>query len=103
MTFGMSRQGVGVEAETWPAPPQADVQQAARILSADEAEALFMSKYAVGFVYAVWAPACVFYRALRGRQQVRHVCTNSQAWQAQREQVSLGCIVRSTADRFFQY
>jgi hypothetical protein len=46
MTFGMSRQGVGVEAETWPAPPQADVQQAARIMSADEAEALFMSKLA---------------------------------------------------------
>ena len=45
MTFGMSRQGVGVEAESWPAPPQAHVQQAARIMSAAEAEALFMSKF----------------------------------------------------------
>jgi hypothetical protein len=41
--------GVGVEAKSWPAPLQADVQQAARILSAAaetaEAEALFMSKF----------------------------------------------------------
>jgi ubiquitin C len=37
--------GVGVEAESWPAPPQAHVQQAARIMSAAEAEALFMSKF----------------------------------------------------------
>jgi ubiquitin len=41
--------GVGVEAKSWPAPLQADVQQAARIMSAAaataEAEALFMSKF----------------------------------------------------------
>jgi hypothetical protein len=37
--------GVGVEAESWPAPLQAHVQQAARIMSAAEAEALFMSKF----------------------------------------------------------
>jgi ubiquitin C len=41
--------GVGVEAKSWPAPLQADVQQAARITSAAaataEAEALFMSKF----------------------------------------------------------
>ena len=36
---------------------------------------------------------------LNPRQEVREVCTNSQAWHAQREQASLGCIVRSTADR----
>jgi hypothetical protein len=39
--------GVGVEAKPWPAPLQADVQQAARIMSAVEAEALFMSKFSV--------------------------------------------------------
>ena len=37
--------GVGVEAKSRPAPLQADVQQAARIMSAAEAEALFMSKF----------------------------------------------------------
>jgi hypothetical protein len=41
--------GVGVEAKSWPAPLQADVQQAASIKSAAaataEAEALFMSKF----------------------------------------------------------
>ena len=37
--------GVGVEAKSWPAPLQADVQHAARIMSAAEAEALFMSKF----------------------------------------------------------
>jgi len=41
--------GVGVEAKSWPAPLQADVQQAACIMSAAaaaaEAEALFMSKF----------------------------------------------------------
>ena len=37
--------GVGVEAKSWPAPLQADVQQAARIMSAVETEALFMSKF----------------------------------------------------------
>ncbi len=42
---GAVEAGVGMEAETWPAPPQADVQQAARIMSAAEAEALFMSKF----------------------------------------------------------
>ena len=39
----------GVEAKSWPAPLQADVQQAASIMSAAaataEAEALFMSKF----------------------------------------------------------
>jgi ubiquitin C len=41
--------GVGVEAKSWPAPLQSDVQQAAGIMSAAaataEAEALFMSKF----------------------------------------------------------
>ena len=41
--------GVCVEAESWPAPLQTDVQQAASIMSAAaataEAEALFMSKF----------------------------------------------------------
>ena len=34
-----------MEAKPWPAPLQADVQQAARIMFAVEAEALFMSKF----------------------------------------------------------
>ena len=34
-----------MEAKSWSAPLQADVQQAARIMSAAEAEALFMSKF----------------------------------------------------------
>jgi hypothetical protein len=37
--------GVGVEAKLWPAPLQGDVQHAARIMSATETEALFMSKF----------------------------------------------------------
>jgi hypothetical protein len=37
--------GVGVEAESRPATLQADVQKAVRIMSAAEAEALFMSKF----------------------------------------------------------
>jgi hypothetical protein len=41
--------GVGLEANSWPAPLRADVQQATSILSAAaataEAEALFMSKF----------------------------------------------------------
>ena len=41
--------GVGVEAKSWPAPRQAHVQAAGRIMSAAtvtvEAEALFMSKF----------------------------------------------------------
>jgi hypothetical protein len=35
----------GVGAKSWPAPLQSDVQQAARIMSAADAEALFMSKF----------------------------------------------------------
>ena len=47
---GAAAAGVGVEAKSWPAPLQADVQKAAhRIVSAAaaaaEAEALFMSKF----------------------------------------------------------
>jgi ubiquitin C len=42
---GVVAAGVCVEAESWPAPLQADVQQAPRIMSAAEAEALFMSKF----------------------------------------------------------
>ena len=34
-----------MEAESWPTPLQTDVQQAVRIMSAAEAEALFMSKF----------------------------------------------------------
>ena len=37
--------GVAMVAKSWPAPLQTDVQHAARIMSAAEAEALFMSKF----------------------------------------------------------
>jgi ubiquitin len=46
---GAAAAGVGLEAKSWPAPLQTDVQQAASIMSAAaataEAEALFMSKF----------------------------------------------------------